>query len=65
MPENIIDLDSRRSKKKVPVDVVAHFERLELAEETLEAMDELGVTTRAELVALLESLEASAPEIPE
>jgi BMFP domain-containing protein YqiC len=32
--------------------------RLDLAQETLEGLDELGVTTRDELVALMNALEA-------
>jgi hypothetical protein len=41
-----------------PRDLEETLSRLDLAQETLEGLDELGVTTRAELVALMNALEA-------
>jgi hypothetical protein len=41
-----------------PRDLEAALLRLDLAQETLEGLDELGVTTRDELVALMDALEA-------
>ena len=66
MPKKIIQLDAhRQGKEAAATDVVAHYERMALAEDTLEALDDLGVSTREELVALLEKLEATAPDVPE
>lgn len=58
MSENIIDLDSRR-KKQNPQELM---EQMSLIEDMIEQMDELGVSTREELVELLEALESTAPE---
>jgi BMFP domain-containing protein YqiC len=41
-----------------PRDLENALNRLDLAQETLEGLDELGVTTRDELVALMNALEA-------
>jgi hypothetical protein len=48
--------DKLRSPR--PRDLEAALLRLDLAQETLEGLDELGVTTRDELVALMDALEA-------
>lgn len=61
MPENIIDLDAHR-KRSPKVDPEELLEQMSLIEDLLEQMDELGVTTRDDLVELLEALEASAHE---
>lgn len=61
MPENIIDLDAHR-KKPADSDPQRLLEQMSLIEDTIEQMDELGVTTREELVELLEALESTAPE---
>lgn len=58
MPENIIDLNSRR-KKPNPQELM---EQMSVIEDMIEQMDELGVSTREELVELLEALESTAPE---
>lgn len=39
-------------------DLEAALNRLDLAQETLEGLDELGVTTRDEVIALMNALEA-------
>lgn len=62
MPENIIDLNSRRNKGRVEADPHELMEQMSLIEDMIEQMDELEVTTRDELAALLEALESSAPE---
>ncbi|MCO5217336.1 MAG: hypothetical protein M9934_10525 [Thermomicrobiales bacterium] len=64
MPEKIINLDARRNKREQE-DTVVIFERMAMIEDVLEVMDELNVSTRDELVTLLETLENSAPESPE
>lgn len=61
MPENIIDLDAHR-RKLSGADPQELLEQMSVIEDTIEQMDELGVTTREELVELLEALESSAPE---
>ena len=61
MPENIINLDDRRRKAEQQ-DPQVLLEQMSVIEDTIEQMDELGVTTREELVELLEALESSAPE---
>lgn len=62
MPENIINLDAHRKKSTEQSDPVQMFEQMSIIEDIIEQMDELGVTTRDELVELLEALESSAPE---
>lgn len=62
MPENIIDLNSRRKPTETQANPQELMEQMSLIEDTIEQMDELGVTTREELVELLEALESSAPE---
>jgi hypothetical protein len=41
-----------------PRDLENALNRLDLAQETLEGLDELGVTSRDELIALMNALEA-------
>ena len=62
MPENIIDLNSRRKPANLQADPHELMEQMSLIEDVIELMDELGVTTRDELEELLEALETSAPE---
>ncbi len=62
MPENIIDLNSRRKKTEPHADPQQLLEQMSVIEDIIEVMDELGVTTREELEDLLEALETSAPE---
>lgn len=62
MPENIIDLNSRRKKPETQRDPQELLEQMSMIEDALELMDELGVSTREELEDLLEALESSAPE---
>lgn len=62
MPENIIDLNSRRKKADGQIDPHELMEQMSLIEDMIEQMEELGVTTREELEELLEALETSAPE---
>jgi hypothetical protein len=62
MPENIINLDAHRNKDKETSDPTEVMERMSLIEDMIEQMDELGVTTREELVELLDTLESSTPE---
>ena len=62
MPENIIDLNSRRKKSDAKNDPQELLEQMSMIEDMIEQMDELGVTTREELEDLLEALETSAPE---
>lgn len=62
MPENIIDLNSRRKKADSNIDPHALLEQMSVIEDIIEQMDELGVTTREELAELLEALESSAHE---
>jgi hypothetical protein len=57
MSDNIIDFDSRRRNRRSPEELQALIGRMDELEEILETMDELGVTTRAEIVDLLEQLE--------
>lgn len=64
MSEKIIDLDSRRNKR-AQQDAASIYEQMAMIEDALEVMDELEVSTRDELVNLLELLEQSAPESPE
>ena len=59
MPDNdkIIDFDAHRRNKRSPEELQQLLGRMDELEETLESMDEFGVTSRAELVDLLEQLE--------
>lgn len=66
MPERIINLDDHRRDKAVSSkDAHAYLERLSQIEDLVEQLDELGVSTRDELVELLDELEAMAPETVE
>lgn len=66
MPENIIKLDDHRGKKSAPkLEAQAYLERMSMIEDVLEQLDELGVSNREELVAMLEELEANAPDTVE
>jgi hypothetical protein len=47
-----------KSGMQRPRDLEDALNRLDLAQETLEGLDELGVTTRDELVNLMNALEA-------
>lgn len=62
MPENIIDINSRRKKANKRPDPHEMMEQMSTIEDMIEQMDELGVTTREELAELLEALESSAPD---
>lgn len=62
MPENIIDLDSRRNKTDAKTDPQELLEQMNAIEDIIEQMEELGVSTRDELEELLEALEVSAHE---
>ena len=62
MPENIINLDAHRNKDQGTPDPAKLLEQMSLIEDLIEQMDELGVTSRAELVELLDALESSTPE---
>lgn len=58
MSDNIIDLDAaRRKNRRTQEDLQELLGRMDELEEMLEQMDEFGVTTRDELVDLLEELE--------
>lgn len=66
MPENIINLDDHRPRKSASkLDAQEYLERMSVIEDVLEQLDELGVSTRDELVAMLEELEANAPDTVE
>lgn len=61
MPDNITPIHTARQRKRASSDEMYELlMRLDELEELLEAMDERGVTTRAELVALIAELEAEA-----
>lgn len=62
MPENIINLDAHRNKDQGTTNPAEVLEQMSLIEDLIEQMDELGVTSRAELVELLDALESSTPE---
>jgi hypothetical protein len=47
-----------KSPMQRPRDLENALNRLDLAQETLEGLDELGVTSRDELIALMNALEA-------
>ena len=58
MSDNIIDLDAaRRKNRRSDEELQDLLGRMDELEEMLEQMDEIGVTTRDELVDLLEALE--------
>lgn len=58
MSDNIINLDAaRRRNRRDPAEMQELLGRMDELEEMLETMDEIGVTTRQELVELLEQLE--------
>lgn len=61
MPDNITSIDTARRKSKASsTEMYDLLVRLDELEELLEAMDERGITTRAELVSLIAELEAEA-----
>lgn len=61
MPENVTPIDSARRKKRASSDDMYELLlRLDDLEELLEAMDERGITSRAELVNQIAELEAEA-----
>lgn len=61
MPDNITPIDVARHKSKASsekmYDLLVQIDELE---ELLESMDEHGITTREELVAMIANLEAEA-----
>lgn len=57
MSDNVINFDAHRRNKRSSAELQELLGRMDEIEELLETMDELGVTTRAELVDLLEQLE--------
>lgn len=61
MTNNIIDFDAHR-RKQADATPEEMLEQMSVLEELIELMDELGVTTRAELVEMLEALDAMTPE---
>lgn len=61
MPNNIIDFDAHR-RKQAEASPQELLEQMSVLEELIEIMDELGVTTRAELVEMLEALDTMTPE---
>ncbi|HLU37506.1 MAG TPA: hypothetical protein VKZ61_17210 [Thermomicrobiales bacterium] len=64
MPDNIIDLNAaRRRNRRDPADLQDLLGRMDELEEVLETMDEVGVTTRQELVDLLEQLEKESGDL--
>jgi len=64
MPDNIIDLNAaRRRNRRDPADLQDLIGRMDELEEVLETMDEVGVTTRQELVDLLEQLEKESGDL--
>lgn len=64
MPDNIIPFTSARKKTAAPsVEIHALLSRIDELEEILEALDELGVTNRAELVELISRLESEAAQL--
>lgn len=61
MPDKITSIDTARRKSKASsTEMYDLLVRLDELEELLEAMDERGITTRAELVSLIAELEAEA-----
>lgn len=48
----------KRTPRESSRELESALNRLDLATETLEGLDELGVTTRDELLALMDALEA-------
>ena len=60
----IIDFDNARKRAQDPEpDLYGLLTRLDELEDALETMDELGLTTRAELAALIDRLEAEAERL--
>lgn len=63
MSDNIIDLDTaRRKNRRTQEELHELLGRMDELEEMLEQMDEFGVTSRDELVDLLEALEKQSGE---
>lgn len=61
MPDNIIPFSSARKKTGSPsAEMHDLLSRIDELEELLEALDELGVSSRAELVDLISRLESEA-----
>lgn len=64
MPDNIIPFTGVSKKTAAPsVEIHALLSRIDELEEILEALDELGVTNRAELVELISRLESEAAQL--
>ena len=64
MTDNIIDLNAaRRRNRRDPAELQDLLGRMDELEEVLETMDEVGVTTRQELVELLEQLEKESGDL--
>lgn len=64
MPDNIIPFSTSRKRSRAP-DAVMYdlLSRIDELEELLEALDELAITTRAELVAMISRLESEAASL--
>lgn len=61
MPSNITSIDIARRKSKASTsDMYDLLARIDQLEEVLDAMDEHGITTRADLVVRIADLEAEA-----
>lgn len=61
MPDNITSIDVARHKSKASLEKMYDLLlRIDELEELLESMDERGITTREELVAMIANLEAEA-----
>jgi hypothetical protein len=63
MPNKIINFDDARKRNQAEPDLFALLSRIDELEEMLETMDELGITTRAELETLIGRLEAEAERL--
>lgn len=60
----IIDFDNARKRARAPEsDLYGLLTRIDELEDALETMDELGLTTRDELAALIARLEAEAERL--
>lgn len=64
MSEKIINLDARRNER-AQEDAASIYEQMAMIEDALEVMNELDVSTRDELMDLLDHLEQSMPESPD
>ena len=64
MPSKIIDFDDARKRPRGgEADLYGLLTRLDELEDALETLDEVGVTTRDELAALIERLETEAERL--